>query len=219
MNDNKFDELKNVLNTDFDDIDINSIVGELGIDFNELEKTLDEYQPKIGLYYTNTNETLPQPEYAYITDSGFDLRSTEELVIKSGERALVGTGLSFDIPDGYEIQVRSKSGLALKQGLMVLNSPGTVDCFSEDMKILTVDGEKLISEIKMGELVYSFNEETLEIEKNIITQLFDTETQEILIIETETGVLEVTPNSEVYTTNGIILAKNLKKNDEVINFF
>jgi dUTP pyrophosphatase len=147
------------------------------------------------------------------------LRSTEELVIKAGERALIGTGLSFDIPDGYEIQVRSKSGLALKQGLMVLNSPGTVDCFSEDMKILTVDGEKLISEIKMGELVYSFNEETLEIEKNIITQLFDTETQEILIIETETGVLEVTPNSEVYTTNGIILAKNLKKNDEVINFF
>jgi hypothetical protein len=87
------------------------------------------------------------------------------------------------------------------------------------MKILTVDGEKLISEIKMGELVYSFNEETLEIEKNIITQLFDTEIQEILTIETEAGVLEVTPNSEVYTTNGIILAKNLKKNDEVINFF
>jgi dUTP pyrophosphatase len=154
MNDNKFDELKNVLNTDFDDIDINSIVGELGIDFNELEKTLDEYQPKIGLYYTNTNETLPQPEYAYITDSGFDLRSTEELIIKAGERALVGTGLSFDIPDGYEIQVRSKSGLALKQGLMVLNSPGTVDFgYTSEIKVILFNTSKEDVMITMGQKI------------------------------------------------------------------
>ena len=154
MNDNKFNELKNVLNTDFDDIDINSIVGELGIDFNELEKTLDEYQPKIGLYYTNTNETLPQPEYAYITDSGFDLRSTEELMIKAGERALVGTGLSFDIPDGYEIQVRSKSGLALKQGLMVLNSPGTVDFgYTSEIKVILFNTSKEDVMITMGQKI------------------------------------------------------------------
>jgi len=154
MNDNKFDELKNVLNTNFDDIDINSIVGELGIDFNELEKTLDEYQPKIGLYYTNTNETLPQPEYAYITDSGFDLRSTEELIIKAGERALVGTGLSFDIPDGYEIQVRSKSGLALKQGLMVLNSPGTVDFgYTSEIKVILFNTSKEDVMISLGQKI------------------------------------------------------------------
>ena len=154
MNDNKFDELKNVLNTDFDDIDINNIVGELGIDFNELEKTLDEYQPKIGLYYTNTNETLPQPEYAYITDSGFDLRSTEELIIKAGERALVGTGLSFDIPDGYEIQVRSKSGLALKQGLMVLNSPGTIDFgFTSEIKVILFNTSKEDIMISLGQKI------------------------------------------------------------------
>jgi dUTP pyrophosphatase len=154
MNDNKFDELKNVLNTDFNDIDINSIVGELGIDFNELEKTLDEYQPKIGLYYTNTNETLPQPEYAYITDSGFDLRSTEELIIKAGERALVGTGLSFDIPDGYEIQVRSKSGLALKQGLMVLNSPGTIDFgFTSEIKVILFNTSKEDVTISLGQKI------------------------------------------------------------------
>jgi dUTP pyrophosphatase len=154
MNDNKFDELKNVLNTNFDDIDINSIVGELGIDFNELEKTLDEYQPKIGLYYTNTNETLPQPEYAYITDSGFDLRSTEELVVKAGERALVGTGLSFDIPDGYEIQVRSKSGLALKQGLMVLNSPGTIDFgYISEIKVILFNTSKEDVTISLGQKI------------------------------------------------------------------
>jgi dUTP pyrophosphatase len=142
------------LNTDFDDIDINSIVGELGIDFNELEKTLDEYQPKIGLYYTNTNETLPQPEYAYITDSGFDLRSTEELIIKAGERVLIGTGLSFDIPDGYEIQVRSKSGLALKQGLMVLNSPGTVDFgYNSEVKVIIFNTSKEDVVINLGQKI------------------------------------------------------------------
>jgi hypothetical protein len=102
---------------------------------------------------------------------------------------------------------------------MVLNSPGTVDCFSEDMKILTTDGEKTINEIKIGEIVYSFNEETLEIEKDLISQIFDTEKQEILIIETESGILEVTSNTEVYTTKGIVLAKNLTENDEIINFF
>jgi len=102
---------------------------------------------------------------------------------------------------------------------MVLNSPGTVDCFSEDMKILTTDGEKTIRDVKIGEIVYSFNEKTLDVEKDVISQIFDTEKQEILIIETEAGILEVTPNSEVYTTNGIVLAKNLKENDEIINFF
>ena len=102
---------------------------------------------------------------------------------------------------------------------MVLNSPGTVDCFSEDMKVLTIDGEKTINEIKIGEIVYSFNEKTLKIEKDVISQIFDTEKQEILIIETESGILEVTPNTEVYTTKGIVLAKNLKENDEIIEFF
>ena len=55
------------------------------------------------------------------------LYSTEDVWIHGFDRKLIPTGLHFDIPEGYEIQVRSKSGLALKQGLMVLNSPGTVD--------------------------------------------------------------------------------------------
>jgi intein/homing endonuclease len=86
------------------------------------------------------------------------------------------------------------------------------------MKILTVDGEKLLSELKINDVVFSVNEKTFEIEKDVVSNIFDTETQEVLIIETELGVLEVTPNSEVYTTNGIILAKNLKENDEIIIF-
>jgi dUTP pyrophosphatase len=61
------------------------------------------------------------------SDSGFDLHSVVDTEIPPLKKVLIPTGLSFDINDGYEIQVRSKSGLALKQGLMVLNSPGTVD--------------------------------------------------------------------------------------------
>jgi deoxyuridine 5'-triphosphate nucleotidohydrolase len=63
----------------------------------------------------------------YPTDSGFDVHSSEEIEIGPFGRALVPTGVKFNLPENHEIQVRSKSGLALKQGLMVLNSPGTVD--------------------------------------------------------------------------------------------
>jgi dUTP pyrophosphatase len=199
--------------------DYERMAEEFGFDVRELAKEMDGYQPTMTIKFSKESEDTAEPVYAYETDSGFDLHSTEQIVLGEFGRDLIPTGLHIDIPDGYEIQVRSKSGLALKQGLMVLNSPGTVDCFSEDMKILTTDGEKTINEIKIGEIVYSFNEETLEIEKDVISQIFDTEKQEILIIETESGILEVTPNTEVYTTKGIVLAKNLTENDEIINFF
>jgi dUTP pyrophosphatase len=67
------------------------------------------------------------PKYNYQTDSGFDLHSVEDITIPPFGRAFVPTGLSFQFDENYEIQVRTKSGLAIKQGLMVLNSPGTVD--------------------------------------------------------------------------------------------
>ena len=201
------------------DIDYNLIFDEYGVDIKKLEDDMMNYVPKLDLGYRKLNPKAVTPFYNYESDSGFDLYSTEEIIVDGLGRALIPTGLSFDIKDGYEIQVRSKSGLAINQGLMCLNSPGTVDCFSEDMKILTIEGEKLISEIKIGDIVFSFNEKTFEFEKDTITHIFNTEEQEILQIETENGILEVTPNSEIYTKNGVILAKNLTENDEIVNFF
>ena len=67
------------------------------------------------------------PEYAHPGDAGMDVRSVEELVIESGRRALVRTGLVMILPADAEAQVRSRSGLALKYGVAVLNSPGTID--------------------------------------------------------------------------------------------
>lgn len=69
------------------------------------------------------------PTYAHPGDAGADLTAavTETVYIEPGARALIPTGFSMDIPDGYEVQVRSRSGLALRYGVVVLNSPGTVD--------------------------------------------------------------------------------------------
>jgi len=215
----KSEELKRMLTDNFEDVNYDDIENEFGVDIKQLENDMLNYKPKLELGYVKLHNDAVTPKYNYGGDSGFDLYSTEEITIDGFGRALIPTGLAFKINDGYEIQVRSKSGLAINQGLMVLNSPGTVDCFSEDMKILTIEGEKKIKDIRIGEIIFSFNDETLEVDKDTISHIFNTESQDILCIETENGILEVTDNTEVYTKEGIKLAKNLTLNDEIINFF
>lgn len=72
---------------------------------------------------------LPLPAYATTQSAGMDLLAaiTEAVCLKPGERALIPTGIAIALPAGYEAQVRPRSGLALKQGLTVLNTPGTID--------------------------------------------------------------------------------------------
>ena len=71
----------------------------------------------------------PLPEYATSQSAGLDLRAhlAEPLLLNPGERAMIPTGLRMALPPGWEAQVRPRSGLALKQGVTVLNSPGTID--------------------------------------------------------------------------------------------
>ena len=71
----------------------------------------------------------PLPEYATSQSAGLDLRAhlAEPLLLQPGERALIPTGLRMALPPGWEAQVRPRSGLALKLGITVLNSPGTID--------------------------------------------------------------------------------------------
>ncbi len=71
----------------------------------------------------------PLPSYQTVSSAGMDLRADLEssIVLKPMERKLIPTGLFIELPNGYEAQIRSRSGLALKRGLMVLNSPGTID--------------------------------------------------------------------------------------------
>lgn len=70
---------------------------------------------------------LPLPDYETSGSAGMDIRAAEAATIAPGKRALIGTGFAFAIPPGFEVQVRPRSGLALKQGISVLNSPGTID--------------------------------------------------------------------------------------------
>lgn len=72
-----------------------------------------------------SNNSLP--EYETPGAAGLDVRCTEEFTVDPGGRHLVPTGLFMEIPQGYEVQVRPRSGLALKHGITVLNSPGTID--------------------------------------------------------------------------------------------
>ena len=71
----------------------------------------------------------PLPEYATLLSAGMDLRAfiTEPVILGVIDRALIPTGLYIEMPDGYEAQVRPRSGLAIKHGITVLNSPGTID--------------------------------------------------------------------------------------------
>lgn len=159
MIDNNFDELSEKLKTLsslLDNSNLNEISTEdmMGI-FNEEMKSLNDdfenYKPKLYLGYKVLHPDAVIPKYNYEGDSGFDLHSTEEITIEPFGRALVPTGLSLDIKDGYEIQVRSKSGLALKEGLFVLNSPGTVDnSYTGEIKAIIFNTNQQPYTIKKG---------------------------------------------------------------------
>lgn len=87
------------------------------------------------------------PQYATSAAAGLDLRADlgEPVILKSLERALIPTGLFIEIPEGYEAQIRPRSGLAFRHGLTVLNSPGTIDAdYRGEIKVILVnlsDGE------------------------------------------------------------------------------
>lgn len=132
---------------------LNEIYQHFGIDMDKLDQEMREVKSeKLKMNYSVSNEDAVHPFYNYEGDSGFDLYSTQEMTIPALGRVLVPTGLSFDIPDTFEIQIRSKSGLAINQGLMCLNSPGTVD-------------SGYVGEIKV--VLFNTNQEPFVVKKNM----------------------------------------------------
>ena len=144
--------LKRFLNEeDNDDIDYNQIMEELGVDIKQLDKDMKEYKPKLDLVYKKLTPEAITPKYNYESDSGFDLYATEDVVVSGLGRCLVPTWLSFDIGEMHEIQVRSKSGLAINEGLFVLNSPGTVDSgYNGEIKVIIFNTNQHEYTIKKG---------------------------------------------------------------------
>ncbi|WP_109806125.1 dUTP diphosphatase [Sphingosinithalassobacter portus] len=82
-------------------------------------------------------EGLPLPAYATDGAAGMDVVAAETLELAPGARHAVATGFAMAIPDGYEVQVRPRSGLALKHGITCLNAPGTIDCdYRGEVKVI-----------------------------------------------------------------------------------
>lgn len=96
------------------------------------------------------------PEYSTIASAGLDLRADLEnpIILKSMERALIPTGLYIELPIGYEAQVRPRSGLAVKKGVTVLNTPGTIDAdYRGEIKVILINLSNEDFEINNGERI------------------------------------------------------------------
>lgn len=155
-NEEEFNDILNFINSMDEDkeVDYEQISSFLGIDFEELQKNIFDDSVLMDINYAKSNEDAIDPEYAYSTDSGFDLYSVDDHTLDPFDRKLIPTGLHFDIHDGYEIQVRSKSGLALKEGLMVLNSPGTVDQgYTGEIQVILFNTTNQSKLIKKGQKI------------------------------------------------------------------
>jgi len=107
---------------------------------------------KIKIQKINNDAIIPH--YVHKGDAGMDLYSVEDAVLAAGERKLIGTGLKFEIPMGFELQVRPKSGLAANFGVTVLNAPGTVDCgYRGEVKVILFNSSKNDYQVKKGEKI------------------------------------------------------------------
>lgn len=94
------------------------------------------------------------PKYQSIGASGFDLHSIENAIINPSEIMTIKTGLAFEIPDNYEIQIRPRSGLAVKSGIGVLNSPGTIDSdYRGEVMVILFNFSKKSFAIKEGDRI------------------------------------------------------------------
>jgi len=142
-------------------MDEKAMLRNLGIDEEMLKQIEDEQvnsakeHVKIRVNFVNTS-TNEDPKHKYMDDSGMDLRADleESIYLEPGEIKLVPTGLHFELPESMEIQVRPRSGLAAKNGITVLNTPGTVDRgYIGEIKIILINLGKSKFTINHGDRI------------------------------------------------------------------
>jgi dUTP pyrophosphatase len=99
-------------------------------------------------------EGLPLPAYASDGAAGLDVVAAEDLILEPGARRAVGTGFALAIPPGFEVQVRPRSGLALKHGITCLNTPGTIDSdYRGEVKVILANLGSEPFEVRRGERI------------------------------------------------------------------
>jgi dUTP pyrophosphatase len=123
----KLESIKELADVDSDEDISEDLEKLLGGTFDELDEEFLNLSKTKTLKVKKLHPDAVLPMYNYPSDSGFDLHSVEEVILVPFGRALVPTGLSFQFDEGLEIQMRPKSGLAINQGLTILNTPGTID--------------------------------------------------------------------------------------------
>jgi dUTP pyrophosphatase len=135
-------------------VNYEEILSSMGVDMEDVEKSFGEnFKTTVDLHYRLDSDNK-EPEYAYKTDSGFDLRANEMVTLGPLERALVGTGLYLDVPKNCEVQVRPKSGLSIKKGLSVVNTPGTVDFgYTGEIKVILINLSNETHTINIGDKI------------------------------------------------------------------
>ena len=107
---------------------------------------------KVFIKKLNSDSKLP--EFAHKGDAGADIFSAEHTEISPGEIKLVATGLKLAIPEGYEAQVRPKSGLALNHGISMANTPGTIDAgYRGELKVILINHGKELFKIEKGQKI------------------------------------------------------------------
>ncbi len=102
----------------------------------------------VDVYVEVIREGVKLPYYANPYDAGMDVCAAEEIVIEPGRTAIIPTGLKFAIPEGYEIQVRPRSGISLRTPLRIANSPGTIDAGYRDELGIIVHNSSIVSNVK-----------------------------------------------------------------------
>mgnify|MGYP003624517436 CR=1 FL=1 len=143
------------------DLDDELMFRQLGVDSKLLKRLEQETidvaldNAKVVVKFVN-NSNNEDPKHTHIDDSGMDLRANlkQVMVVGPGERVLVPTGIHFELPESMEIQVRPRSGLAIKHGITVLNTPGTVDRgYNGEIKIILINLSKTNFTINHGDRV------------------------------------------------------------------
>lgn len=108
----------------------------------------------IELKIVTMNSNARLPKRADPGSSGFDLFSTDNALILPGEARMIGTGLAMEVPIGHEVQIRPRSGLAAKNGITVLNTPGTVDAsYRGEVKVILFNTSPRTFEVKIGDRI------------------------------------------------------------------
>lgn len=109
---------------------------------------------EIKLSRLEHGQGLPLPRYASADAAGLDVTAAEELTLQPGDRHAVATGFAIEIPRGYEVQVRPRSGLAARNGITCLNTPGTIDSdYRGEVKVILINLGEDPFEIRRGERI------------------------------------------------------------------